>query len=119
MMRASIGAAFALALLAGPALAQATPPVPPPQNGGGPGVSMPSAEPPEDQARSSRDGEAMGGERRWRHPLHRMSKAAGFRVETGDVTLGIRCPEDEPMKVCGDFTLQLLDKIGSIPHHRD
>ncbi len=45
------------------------------------------------------------------------SKAARFHIETGDADIGIKCADDEPMKTCADFTLQLLDKIAALPRH--
>ena len=45
------------------------------------------------------------------------SKAARFHIETGEADIGIKCADDEPMKACADFTLQLLDKIAAMPRH--
>ena len=102
-----------LALLTGAAFAQAAPPpVPPPAvrgmkapppPPGGPDAMMddPGAPPPP----------PPGGPGGRRSPPPPPSKAAHFRLESGDVALDVKCADDEPMKACGDLTLQLLDKL--------
>ena len=118
-MKALLGAGLALALLTGTALAQTAPQTPPPPPGmnGGPGA-LHDAPPPGDHGRWDREAGDMAPDHRWHHPMRPPSKAARFRIEAGDVTLGIKCPDDEPMKACADFTLQLLDKAGSLPQHQ-
>ena len=71
--------------------------------------------PPDDQA-GGRDGGDMRP-RRMGHFRPLPSKAARFHIETGEANIGIKCADDEPMKVCADFTLQLLDKIAAMPRH--
>lgn len=120
-MRPVLGASFIFALMSSAALAQSTPP----PGGVSPSLGQPQdnahpAPPPAPQAGldADEDGDmngARGREGRWPH--HRPpppSKAARFRVEAGDITLGMKCPEDEPLKACQDFALQLLDKAGSV-----
>ena len=114
-MKAAIGAGFALALLAGHALAQTAPQppeAPPPSSDNGP---MEARMPPDDQA-GGRDGGDMRPHRmgHFRPPP---SKAARFHIETGDADIGIKCADDEPMKACADFTLQVLDKLAGMPRH--
>ncbi len=114
-MKAIIGAGLALALLTGNALAQGAPlppEAPPFLDGDGP---MNAHRPPDDPA-----GGREGGDMR----PHRMghlgpppSKAARFHIETGGADIGIKCADDEPMKACADFTLQVLDKIAAMPRH--
>ncbi len=114
-MKAIIGAGFALALLAGHALAQSAtqPPEPPPPSGdNGP---MEARMSPDDQA-GGRDGGDMRP-RRMGHFRPLPSKAARFHIETGEANIGIKCADDEPMKACADFTLQVLDKIAAMPRH--
>ena len=123
-MKTVLGASLIFALMSSVALAQPTPPA-----GGDPPPAQPQdtahpAPPPPPQAGrdADDDGEmdgARGHEARWPH--HRPpppSKAARFRVEAGDITLGMKCPEDEPLKACQDFALQLLDKAGSVATRR-
>lgn len=42
-------------------------------------------------------------------------KAAHFHVERGDTTIDIKCADDEPMRGCADFKIQLLDKVQAVP----
>ena len=84
-MKIVAGASLALSLLAGPAVAQ-TPPAAPDAP---PGL-----------------GKVMGEDARPAGPL----KSARFRLQVGRVVLGLTCPDDEPMKACADFAMQLLDK---------
>ncbi|MBB5573287.1 hypothetical protein QD357_04670 [Rhizobium sp. BR 317] len=59
------------------------------------------------------DDDAMRGD--WHRGMmgHRpmMSKAARFRIESGDVKIDIKCAEDEPMKACADELNQILDRL--------
>ena len=113
-MKAIWGAGLALALFAGSALAQ-TPPqppdAPPPPGTNGP---MDGRMSPDDPA-GGRDGDMRP--RRMGHFGPPPSKAARFHIETGDADIGIKCADDEPMKTCTDFTLQLLDKLAAMPRH--
>ena len=118
MKRALIMAA-GCALLAGPALAQSSPPGP------------------------DRDGDRMEhrdmrGDRDWRggwgrgdwddgprgrggdwhggwghHGDHR--HGAGFWLQSGDIRLGVRCDRNEPMRACVDAATTLLDRVRSLP----
>ena len=42
-------------------------------------------------------------------------KGAHFRLEDGDAALDVKCPDDEPMKTCGEITIQILEKLVSLP----
>ena len=66
-----------------------------------------------------RDGEDQpdGAMRGHHHRPPPPSKAARFRIEAGDVSIGMKCPDDEPLKDCADFTLQLLDKLSGLGRH--
>lgn len=115
-MKAIIGAGFALALLAGNALAQTPLPPPemsPPLGDNGP---MDAHRALDDQA-GGRDGDGDMRPHRMGHFRPPASKAARFHIETGDADIGIKCADDEPMKACADFTLQVLDKIAAMPRH--
>lgn len=113
-MKALLCGSFALTLLAGTAFAQQPPSEPQQpdaatdqqQDAGGPPPPSPSPE----------------GQERWdghREGHHRPppSKAAAFHIEAGDMRIGVKCPDDEPLKACADFTMQLLDKLGSTQRH--
>lgn len=118
-MKAALCTGLALTLLAGAALAQTAPQTPPPPSGTGDGPGLPHDPPPpppgDRGGRGWDAGDMMGRERMWHHPMPPPSKAARFHIETGDVKLGIKCADDEPMKTCADFTLQLLDKLNAAP----
>ncbi len=43
-------------------------------------------------------------------------KGARFRISTPNLTLGMKCPDDEPIKACVDAVSQLMDKVGSQGH---
>jgi len=43
------------------------------------------------------------------------SKGAHFRLQDGDAAVDVKCAEDEPMKLCADITLQILEKLVSMP----
>ena len=120
-MKAALCTGLALTLLAGAALAQTAPQGAPPAPAGndGPGMlhNQPPSPPPGDRGGRGWEAGDMGRDRMWHRPMQPPSKAARFRVETGDMKLGIKCADDEPMKTCADFTLQLLDKLGSLPAH--
>ncbi|MDX7952882.1 hypothetical protein P7D22_17080 [Lichenihabitans sp. Uapishka_5] len=118
-----LGASLALALLSQAALAQQSPPPAPPS--APPQDQAHPAPPPGPQAGHEADDDGpdrgdMGRSDRWHHrrPPPPPTKAARFRVDAGDVALGMTCPEDEPLKNCQDFALQLLDKAGSIANRR-
>ncbi|MDX7951475.1 hypothetical protein P7D22_09880 [Lichenihabitans sp. Uapishka_5] len=118
-----LGASLSLALLSSAAFAQQSPPTSPApaQDNANP------APPPGLQAGRDADddgpmdgGEMGRGGERWhrRHGPPPPWKAARFRVEAGDIAVSMKCPEDEPLKACQDFALQLLDKAGSVATRR-
>ena len=120
-MKALLAPGLALALLTGTAFAQTPPQTPPaaPASAEAPGVPhAPPPPPPGDHGGWDHEAGDMGPDHHWHHPMPRPSKAARFHIEAGDVNLGIKCPDDEPMKACADFTLQLLDKAGSLPQRQ-
>ncbi|RYB06145.1 hypothetical protein D3272_07520 [Lichenibacterium ramalinae] len=43
-------------------------------------------------------------------------KGARFRIQAPNMTVGVKCPDDEPMKACVDAISQLLDKAAAQPH---
>jgi hypothetical protein len=106
-MRSLFAALAVTAFLSGQALAQ----TPPSQPGGDDhGDTRPAP------ASEEHDGDWDHGGMRPHRPMPH-SRAAGIRIETGDLSIGVRCPEDENMKACADFTLQLLDKVSNLPRH--
>lgn len=115
---------LALSALAGTAVAQTPPPT---------GADQPAAAP-EDFSRpprphadndealtpsSDNDDTASAGEtwshERMRHDDRRkhppMSRAAHFRLKTGDTDIDIKCAEDESMKTCADLVMRLIDRV--------
>jgi hypothetical protein len=75
--------AFAAALLANAAFAQAPPPAP----GGQRPPPPPGAAPPP-------------------------PKGAHLRIEHGDDIVDLKCAEDEPTRACADIAMQFLDRLG-------
>lgn len=120
---------LALAALAGTAFAQepsAPPPSgaapPPAADAGSPPAPDAGAPPPRDEAMpdaSSRDrfafrGHGRRGDMGFYRGHHRgppPSKAARFRIMDGDTRIDLKCAEDEPMKVCADLLLQVMDRL--------
>lgn len=45
------------------------------------------------------------------------SKGAHFRLQDGDAAVDVKCADDEPMKLCAEITLQILEKLVSLPKH--
>lgn len=84
-MRAIIGASLAVLIVASGAAAQSPPPSP---------------------ERPPRDAMMMEAPPRPPGPV----KSARFRLQVGRISLGLTCPDDEPMKACEEFAMQLLDK---------
>ncbi|RWY78972.1 hypothetical protein [Rhizobium sp. WSM1325] len=125
---------LALAALAGTAFAQ-QPPAPPtagtPPAAAEPGSPPPPPSPstPDDDEQMTDRPDARPGDRpdyRWhgrrgdmgfrgfrghRPPPPPPSKAAHFRIEDGNTRIDLKCAEDEPMKVCADLLLQVMDRL--------
>ena len=91
-MKAIFGVGLTMSLIASSAIAQA-PPAPPDDR--------------TDMGRMMRAPPAPGGP----------AKSARFRIKVGDISLGLTCPDDEPLKVCADFAMQLLDKAQAMQKH--
>ncbi|MBY2983837.1 hypothetical protein [Rhizobium leguminosarum] len=125
---------LALAALAGTAFAQQPPA--PPSAGTPPAAAEPGSPPPPPSPSTPDDDEQMTdrpdarpGDRpeyRWhgrrgdmgfrgfrghRPPPPPPSKAAHFRIEDGNTRIDLKCAEDEPMKVCADLLLQVMDRL--------
>ena len=99
-MNRTLASLLALTLLGGSALAQKGPPPP----GVDAPIDGPNGPPP-----------PPGGPRGMRPPPPPPSKAAHFRLQRGDVTLDVKCADDESMKACADLAMQMLDKVGTLP----
>ena len=91
-MKNIVGASLVLLLLAGNATAQTPPSAP----------DVPPAV-----------AKMMGDAPRPAGPM----KSARFRLQVGHIFLGLTCPDDEPLKVCADFAMQLLDKAEAMQKH--
>ncbi|MFF0950262.1 hypothetical protein ACFYE9_22095 [Rhizobium leguminosarum] len=121
---------LALAALAGTAFAQQPPA--PPSAGTPPAAAEPGSPPPPPSPSTADDDEQMTdrpdarpGDRpdyRWHgrrgdmgfrghRPPPPPSKAAHFRIEDGNTRIDLKCAEDEPMKVCADLLLQVMDRL--------
>lgn len=109
-----VAAAGLVGAVAASALAQPAPPQPPPPQ------AQPGGPPPGPQARGPMmpPGEGPGmpgmmqGHRGWRHGPP--SRAAAFHIERGDISIGVRCPESEPMRACVDAAIALMDKANTM-----
>jgi hypothetical protein len=42
-------------------------------------------------------------------------KGAHIILQDGDAMVDVKCSDDEPMKVCADLTLQILEKLVALP----
>jgi hypothetical protein len=118
-MKALMIPGLALALLTGAALAD-TPAPPPPGGPPAPGIKASPPPPPPGGPEAIDDGPGgppppPGGPRSHRPPPPPPSKAAHFRVEHGDIVIDVKCADEEPMKACADFTLQMLDRAHALP----
>jgi hypothetical protein len=43
------------------------------------------------------------------------TKGAHIILQDGDAIVDVKCADDEPMKVCADITLQILEKLAALP----
>lgn len=114
-----VAAAGLSGVIAASAVAQPAPaPQPPPAP---PGAAPPP--PPGPQARGPMPGFPAGegqgmmpgmmqGPRGWRHGPP--SRAAAFHIERGDISIGVRCAETEPMRACVDAAIALMDKANTM-----
>lgn len=125
-----LGTALALFGAAQLATAQPSPQTPPPAaqaeaQPGGPGAPPPPGGP-RFGARPGGPGEGrpMGGPMGgpggppgpWRHadvPPPPPPPGASFRIQRGDVRLGVRCAPNEPMQACVAAASALLDKVAA------
>ncbi len=134
-MKRLMMAGVTLAFLAGGALAQAAPPPAPPGQAGMrtplpptgtplPAPAQPGMQPPPPPGGPAAMMDDAGGPpppppggpgARRPPPPPPPSRAAHFHLEHGDTALDVKCADDEPMKACGDLTLQLLDKLQAAP----
>jgi hypothetical protein len=113
-MKGLMLSSLAFALLTGAALADT--PAPPPGGPPAPGMKAPPPPPPPGGPEAMDDGPGgpppSGGPRSHRPPP---SKAAHFRLEHGDIVVDVKCADEESMKACADFTLQMLDRVQALP----
>ncbi|UFN47602.1 hypothetical protein LPC08_16475 [Roseomonas sp. OT10] len=122
-MRKALFLGAALALFGAAQLATAqTPPAPPPaaqaeSPPGGPGAA------PTPPGGPRFGGHHMGGPRGPGGPHGPWMRAGGpppppaasFRIERGDVKIGVRCAPNEPMQACVAAASALLDKVAGTP----
>jgi hypothetical protein len=121
-MKKVLFAALALGFAATTAYAQTgpTPPAPPkPPAAEGPAAAPPLPPGGPDAMRGPDDmqgpGDMRGPERHghWRkhHGMMMGSKAAHFRIRTGDIRINVKCADDDTTAACGQAVMQLLDKL--------
>jgi hypothetical protein len=133
-MKTLLLSGFALAMLTGGALAQASgqPPAPPasglaaPLPPPAPGLAPPPPAPPGALPPPVRPGDEAddmdgpppppppGGPRGQRPPPP-PQRAAHFRLQRGDALLDVKCADEEPMKACADLALQMVDRLQALP----
>jgi hypothetical protein len=142
-MKTLLISGLTLALLTGGAFAQPSgqPPAPPAQGTGAPppppvqpasGIAatqppappIPGAPPPPPSPGGPEAGDDLDGPPppppggpgpRGQRPPPPQSRAAHFRLQRGDTTVDVKCADDEPMKVCADLTLQMVDRLQATP----
>jgi cysteine synthase len=44
-----------------------------------------------------------------------LAKGAHIILRDGDAMVDVKCADDEPMKMCADLTLQILEKLVALP----
>ena len=54
------------------------------------------------------------GPRGQRPPPPPPSRAAHFRLQRGDAMVDVKCADEEPMKVCADLALQMVDRLQTL-----
>ena len=47
----------------------------------------------------------------WRGHHGMPSKAAHFRIRAGDVSIDVKCAEDDTTAACGQTVMQIIDKL--------
>ena len=111
-MKKILFAATALSFAATVAYAQteaAPPPPPKPPAAGGPAVMPPPPPPPAGPGEMR--GPGRHGPGAW-HKHHGMpSKAAHFRIRSGDVMINVKCADDDTTRACGQTVMQIIDKL--------
>ncbi|MDN5928597.1 MAG: hypothetical protein L0I29_16130 [Hyphomicrobiales bacterium] len=117
-MRKAVFAILALGLATTVAYAQTdtTPPAQPQS----PPAAEPGAAPPPPPAgpdvmhgQNGMRGPGRHGPRGWQkhHGMMMGSKAAHFRIRSGDTTIDVKCAADDTTAACGETVMQLLDKL--------
>lgn len=117
---AGLSGVIAASAVAQPAPAPQPPPAPPgaaPPPPPGPqarGPMMPGFPPGEGQGMPGQGmmSGMMQGSRGWRHGPP--SRAAAFHIERGDISIGVRCAEQESMRACVDAAIALMDKANTM-----
>jgi hypothetical protein len=41
-------------------------------------------------------------------------RAAHFRLQRGDALVDVKCADEEPMKICADLALQMIDRLQTL-----
>lgn len=84
-----------------------------------PGEKM-APPPPPPPGPGAMNGTEMGGpghkrHGEWRHHkgMWMMSKAAHFRVRSGDMMVDVKCADDDTTKECGDVVMQIVNKLSA------
>lgn len=116
-MKRFLLAGLALSVLAGTAIAQ-TPPPPPGAEQAAPAPDDASMSPrvdadDDDDAAPPPPPRDVREHRPMRPDGHRPppSRAAHFHIKSGDTKIDVKCAENEPMKVCADLLMQILDRV--------
>jgi hypothetical protein len=113
------GGAFAQASAqpaAPPAPGMAAPPPPPAPPAPGVTAAQPPGPPPgAAPAPPPPGGPEAGNDMDGPPPPPPPSKAAHFRFERGDGMVDVKCADEEPMKVCADLALQMIDRLQAMP----
>jgi hypothetical protein len=112
-MKTLLISSLALAILTGAALAQAAEAPPPPGAPPPAGMKAPPPPPPPPGGPDAMNDEGPGGPAG--PPPPPPSKAAHFHMENGNLTLDVKCADDDATKACADSVLQLLEKLQAAP----
>jgi hypothetical protein len=126
-MKSALFSAVLLSMAASLAFAQGNPPPPPPPPGAAAPLVGQAAPPPLPGAetgpgyhapplpRHERGGPGTRGGGRDKPPTPAHSKAAHFELRQGDRLLDVKCADEEPMRLCADIAIQLLDQLSRMP----
>ncbi len=115
MNKVIIGALALTFAASAAAYAQTTPPPPPKTPAPGEKMAPPPPPPPGHGPMAGHEMGGPGHHGHWRHHkgMWMMSKAAHFRVRSGDMMVDVKCADDDTTKECGDVVMQIVNRLSA------